>query len=145
MLRYSKKKINEQNYSAILGSGYNIPFKDNTFDAVTCAFGIRNMHDTEKALKEVYRVIKKNGITVILEFSLPSNFFRKPYMFYLRKTVPFIASIFSNRSAYEYLGESIENFYKPPDFIKLLENCGFKDVQGKSLSFGCVHVYKGNK
>lgn len=145
MIKNSKNKINRKNYSAIVASGYNIPFKDNTFDAVTCAFGIRNMHDTEKALKEIYRVIRKKGIALILEFSMPDNFFRRPYIFYLRKVVPFIASIFSNRQAYEYLGESIENFYKPQDFIKLLEDCGFKGVQGKSLSFGCVHIYWGEK
>jgi demethylmenaquinone methyltransferase/2-methoxy-6-polyprenyl-1,4-benzoquinol methylase len=144
--RSSKYQINQNKiYLAVAGSGYQIPFKDNIFDAVTCAFGIRNMHDTENALKEIYRVLKKNGRIVILEFSLPKGFFKFPYLFYLKKIVPFVSSIFSNRSAYEYLGSSIEGFYKPEDFTTLLKKCGFKNVTVNSLSFGCVHLYLGEK
>jgi len=144
--RSSKYQINQNKiYLAVAGSGYQIPFKDNIFNTVTCAFGIRNMHDTENALKEIYRVLKKNGRIVILEFSLPKGFFKFPYLFYLKKIVPFVCSIFSNRSAYEYLGSSIEGFYKPEDFTELLKKCGFKNVTANSLSFGCVHLYLGEK
>lgn len=146
MLKFGKNKINQNNiYSAVVGSGYQIPFKDNTFDSVTCAFGIRNMHDTERALKEIYRVIKNNGRVVILEFSLPEGAFKTPYLFYLKKIVPVVSSIFSSRSAYEYLGSSIEGFYKPKEFIKLLEKCRFQNVKARSLSFGCVYLYVGEK
>ncbi|MGB9711426.1 MAG: bifunctional demethylmenaquinone methyltransferase/2-methoxy-6-polyprenyl-1,4-benzoquinol methylase UbiE [Thermodesulfovibrio sp.] len=149
MLRAGNKKIkkNIKNaiFSPIVASGYKLPFRNECFDAVTCAFGIRNMHDTESAMKEIYRVMKKGGKIVILEFSLPEGFFRNLYLLYLKKIVPFIASFFSVRSAYEYLGSSIDGFYKPHEFIKLLENCGFSNIKTISLSFGCVYIYVGKK
>lgn len=144
MLRVAKRKI-RNNFTAISASAYQLPFRDECFDAVTCAFGIRNMHETDKALKEINRVIKKGGKLVILEFSLPEGFLRKPYLIYLKKFVPSIASLFSVRSAYEYLGSSIEGFYKPYDFVKLLQNCGFKNIKALPLSFSCVYLYVGER
>ncbi|MCX7987911.1 MAG: bifunctional demethylmenaquinone methyltransferase/2-methoxy-6-polyprenyl-1,4-benzoquinol methylase UbiE, partial [Thermodesulfovibrio sp.] len=144
MLRIALKKM-ENNFTSLSASAYQLPFRDDSFDAVTCAFGIRNMHDTEKALREINRVIKKGGKLIILEFSLPEGFLRKPYLFYLKKLVPIFASIFSVRYAYEYLGSSIEGFYKPLDFIKLLENCGFKNIKAFPLSFGAVYLYVAEK
>lgn len=144
MLRVARKKKRIP-LIPVTASGYSLPFKENTFDAVTCAFGIRNMHQTEVALKEIFRVLKNHGRIIILEFSLPENLFRKPYLFYLKKVVPAVASLFSSRSAYEYLGASIENFYKPVEFIKLLESCGFTDTKFYSLSFGTVYLYIAKK
>lgn len=144
MLKFATKKI-QNNFIPVCASAYQLPFKNKAFDAVTCAFGIRNMHETEIALKEIHRVIKDEGKIIILEFSLPSGFFRKPYLFYLKKIVPFIASLFSVRSAYEYLASSIEGFYKPADFMNLLKNCGFKNIRNHSLSFGTVYLYVGEK
>lgn len=144
MLKVATKKLHK-NFILLCASAYQLPFRDQSFDAVTCAFGIRNMHETEKALREIKRVIKKGGKLLILEFSLPRGFFKKPYLVYLKKFTPFIASFFSVRSAYEYLGYSIEGFYKPSDFIKLLQECGFKNVKAISLSFGCVYLYVGEK
>lgn len=149
MLRAGKEKIKGKNKDAlfypIVASAYKLPFMNECFDAVTCAFGIRNMHETESAVKEIYRVIKRGGRIVILEFSLPERFLRKPYLIYLKKFVPIIASFFSVRSAYEYLGSSIEGFYKPGEFIKLLENCGFENIKAYSLSLGAVHLYVGER
>ncbi|WP_353683788.1 ubiquinone/menaquinone biosynthesis methyltransferase [Thermodesulfovibrio sp. 3907-1M] len=149
MLRTGNKKIKKKKrnafFSAVVASGYRLPFRDECFDAVTCAFGIRNMHETESAVKEIYRVIKKGGRIVILEFSIPDGFFRKPYLLYLKKIVPFIASVFSVRSAYEYLGSSIEGFYKPREIIKLLENCSFRNIKAIPLSFRSVYLYVGKK
>ncbi len=144
MIRIAKTKIKDS-FVPVCASGYQLSFKDNIFDAVTCAFGIRNMHETELALREIYRVLKKNGKIVILEFSLPEGFFRKPYLFYLKKIIPFVASLFSVRSAYEYLGSSIDGFYKPKEFLDLLESCGFRNATSISLSFGCVHLYVAEK
>lgn len=144
MLRIAKRKI-KGSFNPVAGSGYQLPFRDESFDTVTCAFGIRNMHQTETALKEIHRVIKNGQKIVILEFSLPRNFFRTPYLFYLRKIVPFFASLFSARSAYEYLSHSIEEFYEPLDFVYLLKNSGFKDINVYSLSFGTVYLYVGKK
>lgn len=144
MLKFATKKF-QNNFIPVCASAYQLPFKNKAFDAVTCAFGIRNMRETEIALKEIHRLIKDEGKIIILEFSLPSGFFRKPYLFYLKKIVPFIASLFSVRSAYEYLASSIEDFYKPEDFMNLLENCGFKNIRIHSLSFGTVYLYVGEK
>jgi demethylmenaquinone methyltransferase/2-methoxy-6-polyprenyl-1,4-benzoquinol methylase len=144
MLKIAKKKI-QNNFTLLCASVYQLPFKDKTFDAVTCAFGIRNMHETENALKEIYRVIKEGGKIVILEFSLPSGFLRKPFLFYLKKVIPLIASLFSLRYAYEYLGFSIESLYKPDEFVKILKNCGFKNIKSSSLSLGITWLYGGEK
>ncbi|MCX8034197.1 MAG: class I SAM-dependent methyltransferase, partial [Thermodesulfovibrio sp.] len=143
-LRIALKKMGN-NLIPVAASAYQLPFRDRSFDAVTCAFGIRNMHDTEKALREINRVIKKGGKLVILEFSLPEGFLRKPYLLYLKKFIPIIASIFSVRSAYEYLGSSIEGFYTPYDFVRLLGNCGFKNIKALPLSFGAVYLYVAEK
>lgn len=137
--------LQNASFYPINASAYQLPLKDASVDAVTCAFGIRNMHDTEYALKEIYRVLKKGGRVVILEFSLPQNMFRKPYLFYLKKIIPMIASAFSVKSAYEYLGSSIEEFYKPAEFARLLESVGFKNIKTTPLSFGCVYLYVGVK
>lgn len=149
MLKVGNSKIKRGGksglFSPIVGSAYQLPFKDKSFDAVTCAFGIRNMHETEYALKEIHRVIKNGGKIVILEFFLPQGFLRRPYVLYLKKIVPFIASLFSVRSAYEYLGSSIEGFYKPQEFLKLLKNCGFKNIKAVPLSLGCVYICVGEK
>ncbi|HHW20758.1 MAG TPA: ubiquinone/menaquinone biosynthesis methyltransferase [Thermodesulfovibrio thiophilus] len=136
------KKIS---FFPVTGSGYQIPMRDSFVDAVTSAFGIRNMHDTEDALREIYRVIRPEGRVVILEFSLPESFIRKPYLFYLKKIIPVMASMLSVKSAYEYLGKSIEEFYKPSEFVRLLDICGFKNIKAFSLSFGCVYLYIGVK
>lgn len=149
MLKAGNKKIKNKFenclFYPIVASGYQLPFKNNSFDAVTCAFGIRNMHETKLALAEIYRILKNGGRIVILEFSLPENIFRKPYLFYLKKIIPAIASLFSVRSAYEYLGSSIERFYKPRDFVRLLEDSGFKNPKAIPLSYGCVYIYVGEK
>lgn len=145
MLKVGMNKIKNKKFYPVTGSGYQIPIKDNSVDVVTSAFGIRNMHDTETALKEIYRVIKKRGRIVILEFSLPENILRKPYLFYLRKIIPLIASAFSVKSAYEYLGQSIEKFYKPSDFVRILQSSGFKNIKAIPISFGCVYLYVGEK
>lgn len=144
MLKIAKRKI-QKNFTPLSASAYKLPFRDKTFGAVTCAFGIRNMHETELALKEIHRVIRDKGKIIILEFSLPKGFLKKPYLLYLKKIVPLVASFFSSRSAYEYLGSSIEEFFKPEEFSELLQSCGFKNIKSHSLSFGAVYLYVGEK
>ncbi len=144
MLKIAMTKI-KKGFLPICASGYQLPLKDDFFDAVTCAFGIRNMHETDLALREIYRVLKKKGKVVILEFSLPKGFLRTPYLFYLKRVIPSVASLFSVRSAYEYLGDSIEGFYSPEEFLDLLESCGFQKAKALSLSFGCVQLYVAEK
>ena len=145
MLMLARKKISGRRYHVLSGSAYAIPFRAETFTAVTCAFGIRNMPETAMALGEICRVMKKGGRLVILEFSMPGGFVRRPYYFYLRKMLPFIAGFFSNRGAYDYLGESIEKFYGPDEFARIILEAGFSRCEKRRLSLGCVYIHKAYK
>jgi demethylmenaquinone methyltransferase/2-methoxy-6-polyprenyl-1,4-benzoquinol methylase len=145
MLLLARKKMPDSTYSILSGSAYSLPLKSETFSAVTCAFGIRNMPETPGALKEICRVMKRGGRLVFLEFSMPEGFIRKPYGFYLRKVLPFIAGLFSNRDAYDYLGESIERFHRPDEFAQLILDAGFSRCEKRRLSMGCVYIHKAYK
>jgi len=145
MLLRAKEKINSPDYNLVAGSGYNLPFRDETFDGLTCAFGIRNMHRTPEALKEIFRVMKKGGKAVFLEFSMPAGLFGGPYRFYLKKILPNIAAPFSNKNAYVYLGDSIEAFHKPDEFCNLITGAGFASCEKKPLCIGNVYIHKGLK
>lgn len=145
MLGLARKKISGDLYSAILGSAYALPVRSETFSGATCAFGIRNMSETTDALREICRVMKKGGRMVFLEFSMPVGMIRRPYNFYLRRVLPFIAGLFSNRDAYIYLGDSIERFHGPDEFAKLILDAGFSRCEMKRLSMGCVFIHKAYK
>ncbi len=133
--------------SPVCGDGENLPLKDETFWGVTVAFGIRNLSRPDKGLEEMYRVLKKGGRAVILEFSRPQNpIFAPIYRFYLHKFLPFLAGIISgDKEAYSYLANSIQEFYDPPVLAKMMEEKGFKQVRFRPLTFGIVTVYTGDK
>jgi demethylmenaquinone methyltransferase/2-methoxy-6-polyprenyl-1,4-benzoquinol methylase len=141
MLLRARQKITDARYSVLAGSAYAIPFKSATFDGATCAFGIRNMHETTKALKEIHRVLKKRGRMVFLEFSMPQGVISLPYSLYLGKILPFVAGLFSRRDAYDYLADSIEKFYTPEDFSRLIVKAGFSRCDKMPLSLGCVYLH----
>ncbi|MDP2664544.1 MAG: bifunctional demethylmenaquinone methyltransferase/2-methoxy-6-polyprenyl-1,4-benzoquinol methylase UbiE [bacterium] len=123
----------------------NLSFPSETFDIVTMAFGIRNLPDYEKGLREMIRVAKKGGKILILEFSMPMNFFaRFLYRLYLKVVVPFFGSVFSERSAYEYLNKSIEEF-ATVDVVQVMRSAGLQRVQRVPLSFGIVSLYAATK
>ena len=145
MLKLARKKIPDDSYQALSGSAYAVTVRAETFSAVTCAFGIRNMPETPKALKEICRVMKKGGRLVLLEFSMPAGFINGPYVFYLRKVLPFIAGLFSDREAYDFLGESIEKFYRPDEFSQIIIDAGFSKCEKRRLSLGCVYIHKAYK
>lgn len=145
MLARGVTKINRPAYHAVLGSGYGLPFRDSSFDGATCAFGIRNMPETAVALGELYRVLKKGGRLVFLEFSMPRGLARSLYRFYLRKVIPRVAGLFSNREAYEYLGDSIEAFHGPEEFCRLIAQAGFESCERFPLTMGVVHIHKAHK
>jgi demethylmenaquinone methyltransferase/2-methoxy-6-polyprenyl-1,4-benzoquinol methylase len=145
MLARGRAKINRSDYHPVLASGYSLPFKEGSFDGATCAFGIRNMPETALALRELCRVLKKGGKVVFLEFSMPRGFFRTLYRFYLRKVIPTVAGLFSDRAAYEYLGTSIEAFHGPEEFCRLIEQAGFESCEKYPLSLGVVHIHRASK
>lgn len=140
MLKIAKKKISDVPFSA--ADAHNLPFKDNTFDRITIAFGFRNVTDKEKGLKEFYRIMKKDGRLCILEFSQSENkFFGHVYKFYFTKILPFVGGLVSgNKKAYAYLPDSVYKFPKRPEYRKMIENAGFVSTEFKSLMFGAVTI-----
>lgn len=116
MLEVGKKKVAEKNLSNIielvLGDSENMPFEDNYFDAITVSFGVRNFENLEKGFGEILRVLKPNGVFVILETSVPDKFpYKQGYNFYSKNILPLIGKLFSkDNDAYGYLSESVSRF-----------------------------------
>lgn len=127
----------------MVADAMNLPFEDACFDAVTVGFGLRNMESWEGASGEMCRVIRKGGVLVVLDFSLPeAAVLRGPYRFYLHHMLPLIGGILTGRGeAYRYLGDSIERFPSGGAMEKLLISAGFSDVSSTSLSGGIASIY----
>lgn len=124
----------------------NLSFEDNTFDVVTAAFGLRNMEDWQKALREMGRVIKPGGHLLVLDFSQPSGFLRKPYGLYLNRILPKVAGLLTGQGgAYQYLAGSIGEFPYGENMIELFKNAEFQDCECRSLSGGIASIYTGLK
>mgnify|MGYP000120619414 FL=1 len=121
----------------------NLPFNDNSYDAITAGFGVRNFENLEKGLSEIYRVVKKNGYVVILEPSTPKAFpLKQIFSIYFQKILPLIGSLVSkDKSAYSYLPNSVKSFPDGEDFLKILNKQGFSKTNYYPLSFGIVSLY----
>ncbi len=151
MLDLGKEKVRKQGLRNIIslqkGDAVNIPFENEEFDVITISFGIRNFVDTEKSLKEIYRVLKPKGKLVILEFSLPeTDFIKKCYLFYFRKVLPLIGAMLSkDTSAYKYLNRTVESFPYGQRFCRLMEKSRFANVHNEPMTFGIVSIYYGVK
>jgi demethylmenaquinone methyltransferase/2-methoxy-6-polyprenyl-1,4-benzoquinol methylase len=123
-----------------------IPFDDETFEAATIAFGIRNVVDRLIGLKEMGRVLKPGGRIVILEFSNPrSKLFKALYNFYFLRVLPVVGGLFSTFSAYKYLPDSVLEFPPQEEFKRTMEEAGFRNVVHHDLTFGIATVYVGEK
>ena len=129
------------------GDAQQVPFPDHHFDVVTMAFGIRNIENPITALKEMHRILKKEGRVLILEFSLPHNPFLKFfYLIYLRILVPFFGGLLSGHyQAYYYLNRTIERFPHGENFCRLMKQVGFKNTKTYPLTFGIATIYQGDK
>jgi demethylmenaquinone methyltransferase/2-methoxy-6-polyprenyl-1,4-benzoquinol methylase len=151
MLALGRKKIAQkgmdEKISLLRADSEEMPFGDNTFDAIMAGFGVRNFDSPEKGLNEMFRVLKPGGKTVILEFSVPDNkIFRKFYYFYFFHILPLFGNFISKDAhAYSYLPGSVRVFPHGANFIKIMENCGFTDVRVRPLSFGIASIYTGIK
>ena len=151
MLEMGRNKLKDRNLSSkielLQGDSENIPFEENKFDAVTVAFGVRNFENLEKGLREIFRVLKPGGKLIVLEFSRPKAFpMKQGYNFYFKTILPKIGRmVSSDKSAYTYLPESVEAFPDGADFLRILENVGFKQSQCKALTFGISSIYSGAK
>lgn len=151
MLNVGKEKIKakglENKIELQLGDSENLQFDNETFDAYTVGFGVRNFENLEKGLTEMLRVLKPNGTAIILEFSKPKKFpIKQIYNFYFNKVLPGIGKLVSkDSSAYTYLPESVNAFPDGEDFIKILNKIGYKDAVSLPLMFGIASIYKATK
>ncbi len=129
------------------GDATRLPFKDDTFDAVTISFGLRNVHGTERALREMLRVTRPGGRVVICEFSHPTWApFRTVYTEYLMRALPPVArAVSSNPEAYVYLAESIRDWPDQPELAAMLQDAGWSKVAWRNLSGGIVTLHRGFK
>ncbi|MFE3451405.1 demethylmenaquinone methyltransferase [Nonomuraea sp. NPDC059194] len=131
----------------IAGDALNLPFADDAFDAVTISVALRNVHDTEQALREMLRVTKPGGKLVILEFShVTVKTFDLVYREYLMKLLPKVATVFgSNDDSYEYLAESIRDWHDQPALAKIIQRAGWERVAWRNLNLGIVAIHRGYK
>ena len=125
----------------------HLPFQKDSFTNITVAFGVRNFYDIPTAFKEFNRVLANKGKATVLEFRLPENkLVRNFYMLYFNKILPLIGRIISsNQEAYTYLPESVGEFDKKVDLVKIFSDCGFANVKKYSLTFGLVQVVIAEK
>jgi len=151
MLEVGKKKVLEKHLEKTIemieGDSENLPFKDNMFDAITVAFGVRNFETLEKGLSEIHRVLKPSGTFVVLETSVPTKTpFKQGYHFYTKNILPRIGRLFSkDDSAYAYLSESASVFPHGENFNNILRKIGFIDVVNKPQTFGVASIYVATK
>ena len=124
-----------------------LPFADRSFDCLTIAFGLRNIKDWNAALREMARVLTTNGNLLVMEFSLPSmSILRRVYRFYLHRCLPILGSFLTRKkSAYDYLGESIEQFPGGDELVRVIEANGFNDATVEPLTGGIVTIYTATK
>ncbi len=141
-----RKKLNEK-IKLVIADSEELPFEDSSYDVVMVSFGIRNFEDSEEGLSEMYRVLRKDGVVMILEFSKPSRFpFKHLYNFYFHKILPFFGALFSkDHSAYTYLPSSVSSFPEGDDFLKIMENVGFSELKMRRLTGGVATIYIGSR
>ena len=151
MLEVGKKKIEEKKLSnvidLVLGDSEKMPFEDNYFDAITVGFGVRNFENLEKGFSEILRVLKPNGVFVILETSVPDKTpYKQGYKFYSKNILPIIGKLFSkDNSAYGYLSESAAAFPYGEALNNILRKTGFIDVVAMPQTFGVATIYSASK
>lgn len=145
MLKVGKGRLPELNFTA--GDGMKLPFADNSFDAVTISFGLRNIADPSVGLKELYRVTKPGGRLVVCEFSTPTwKPFSHVYSNYLMRALPPIArAVSSNPESYVYLSESIAAWPNQHDLAEIIHRAGWRSVRWTNLTGGIVALHFGIK
>lgn len=151
MLEVGRKKISAQQLDSVIslrsGDSEHLPFEDNSFDAVMCAYGVRNFEHLEKGISDMQRVLRPGGKIVILEFSHPKRFpVKQLYQFYFRYILPLFGKMVSKNSrAYTYLPESVMAFPEGKAFCETLTRCGFQQPHARPLTFGITTLYTAVK
>lgn len=151
MLDVGISKIEKKGYSEkiemVLGDSEKLPFEDNSFDAITVAFGVRNFENLENGLAEILRVLKKDGLFLILETAVPTKTpYKQFYNFHSKVMLPLIGKLFSkDNSAYGYLSESAANFPYGEALNNILKKIGFTNVKDYAQTFGVASIYTSSK
>lgn len=151
MLNIGREKINlkqlNHTIDMVVGDSENLPFENDSFDAITVAFGVRNFETLEKGLSEILRVLKPGGIFVILETSVPTKFpFRQGYFMHTKIFLPIIGKLFSkDKQAYGYLSTSAAKFPYGEAFNNILKKTGFTQVKDLPQTFGVATIYTASK
>lgn len=151
MLGVGQEKVTakslDKTIEMVVGDSENLSFDNDTFDAVTVSFGVRNFETLTTGLAEILRVLKPNGTLVILETSVPTKTpYRQGYTFYTKNILPLIGKIFSkDNSAYGYLSESASVFPHGENFNNILREIGFIEVTNKPQTFGVASIYTAKK
>lgn len=151
MLALGKAKVAKEPHGETIhlaqGNGLALPSADATYDAVTIAFGIRNIMDRTGALREFHRCLKGGGRVAVLELTTPTHpLLRSLYLLYFQKVLPLIGGLFSkNRGAYSYLPESVLKFPSHDEFKALMGEAGFTDLHARPMTFGIVTLFTGRK
>ncbi|MFN5371371.1 MAG: bifunctional demethylmenaquinone methyltransferase/2-methoxy-6-polyprenyl-1,4-benzoquinol methylase UbiE [Bacteroidia bacterium] len=147
MLEVGREKISKRKLSGLIqlvkGDSEQLPYADNTFDAVTVAFGVRNFENLLRGLQEMHRVVKPGGKVVILEFSRPYAFpVKQLYEFYFKHFCPWWGKLVSkDNAAYTYLYDSVKAFPEGDDFLRIAKEAGYIDGKAERLTFGIVSLY----
>ena len=150
MLRLGQQKIlhnpAKQRVTLMLADALQLPFASDSFQAVTVAFGIRNVVDIRKAFREMWRVLKPGGRVVCLEFSRPRHsVFRAIYGLYFYHLLPWLGGLLSHRDAYTYLPESVRRFPERERLAQIMREAGFAEVSWRELTLGIVCIHSGVK
>lgn len=147
MLNYGKGYYLNRPLSLVCGDALSLPLKNSSIDAIMVAFGVRNFSNCSTGLREMQRVLKPKGKVVILEFSRPTHAIFSPiYFAYLNYVLPRIGGLISgDKMAYTYLSRSIQEFYAPRAWLKIMEQAGFRNLRHRYLTLGIVSIYEGHK
>ena len=147
MLGLFKKKSEWIVGKVVQTAAEQMPFRDNTFTNITVAFGVRNFYDIKEGFRSFHRILKKNGKATVIEFQMPENkVFKSLYKFYFKKILPLVGGIVSkNRTAYQYLPDSVEEFDEKILLVDLLKEVGFTSVKKYQLTLGIVQVVIAEK
>ncbi|MEM7790337.1 MAG: bifunctional demethylmenaquinone methyltransferase/2-methoxy-6-polyprenyl-1,4-benzoquinol methylase UbiE [Verrucomicrobiota bacterium] len=144
-----RKKDQKSTYADLefsFGDCMSLPLEDDSVEAVTISFGVRNFEDRQRGLKEILRVLHPGGRLFVLEFSQPDAWFKPIYYFYLKYILPWVAALATgDKSAYDYLAGSIENFPTKGALAEQLKLAGFDTVQAKGLTFSIVAIHEATK
>jgi demethylmenaquinone methyltransferase/2-methoxy-6-polyprenyl-1,4-benzoquinol methylase len=146
MLRHGMSKYAKREIQPVEGDALQLPLGDSAVDLVVSAFGFRNLANYDAGLREIYRVLKREGEVGILDFGEPGGVIGKLYRFYFRKVLPRIGTLISGvRGPYEYLPASVQKFPSPQQILGRMRSAGFREVSWTPYTFDIAGLYKGKK